>query len=109
MYMHTLSADKGFSVTGVRPVESTPPTKEPWEQITADFIVELPESQGYNVILVAADRHTKCAHFVSSVLAVSTESTAHLFWDYVWKHHGWAQKIITDQGTQFMAKFTHAL
>jgi transposase InsO family protein len=27
----------------------------------------------------------------------------------VWKHHGWAQKIIMDQGTQFTAKFTHAL
>jgi hypothetical protein len=38
-----------------------PPPKEPWEQVTADFIVELPESQGYNVILVAADRHTKRA------------------------------------------------
>jgi hypothetical protein len=27
----------------------------------------------------------------------------------VWKHHGWAQKIITDRGTQFAAKFTRAL
>jgi hypothetical protein len=71
--------------------------------------VELPESQGYNVILVAANCHTKCAHFVPLVSAVSTEGTACLFQDHVWKHHGWAQKIITEQGTQFMAKFTRAL
>jgi hypothetical protein len=51
------------------------PPKEPWEQVTADFIVELPESQGYDAVLVAADRHTKCAHFVPSVLAVSAEGT----------------------------------
>jgi hypothetical protein len=35
-----------------------PLPKEPWEQVMADFIVELPESQGYDVILVAADCHT---------------------------------------------------
>jgi hypothetical protein len=34
---------------------------------------------------------------------------AHLFQDHVWKLHRWAQKIIMDQGTQFMAKFTCAL
>jgi hypothetical protein len=53
-----------------------PPPKEPWEQVTADFIVELPESQGYNAVLVAADCHTKHAHFIPSVLAVSAEGTA---------------------------------
>jgi hypothetical protein len=73
-----------------------PPPKEPWEQVMADFIMELPESQGYNAILVAADHHTKCAHFVPSVSAVFAEGTMHLFHDHVWKHHGWAQKIITD-------------
>jgi hypothetical protein len=83
-----------------------PPLKEPWEQVTADFIMELPVSQGYDAILVAADRHTKCAHFVPSVSAVSAKGTMCLFHDHVWKHHGWAQKIIMDRGTQFMAKFT---
>jgi hypothetical protein len=76
-----------------------PPPKEPWEQITANFIVELPKSQGYDVILMAANCHTKHVYFVPSVLAVSTEGTMHLFQDHMWKHHRWAQKIITDQGT----------
>jgi hypothetical protein len=75
----------------------------------ANFIVELPESQGYDVTLVAANHHTKHAHFVPSVSADSTEGTARLFCDHMWKHHGWAQKIIMDRGTQFMAKFTRAL
>jgi hypothetical protein len=82
------------------------PPKEPWEQVMADFIMELPESQGYNVILVAANCHTKHAHFVPSVLAVSAKGTVCLFCNHVWKHHSWAQKIFMDQGTQFAAKFT---
>jgi hypothetical protein len=73
-----------------------PPPKEPWEQIMADLIVELPESQGYDVILVAADHHTKHVHFIPSVSAVSTEGTMHFFQDHVWKHYRWAQKVITD-------------
>jgi hypothetical protein len=73
-----------------------PLLKEPWEQIMADFIMELPQSQGYDAILMAANHHTKRAHFVPSVLAVSAKGMAHLFWDHVWKHHGWAQKIIMD-------------
>jgi hypothetical protein len=100
---------KVFSLQASGLLNLLPPLKEPWEQVTADFIVELPESQGYDAILVAANRHTKHAHFVPSVSAVSAEGTACLFCDHVWKHHGWAQKIITDRGTQFMAKFTRAL
>jgi hypothetical protein len=83
-----------------------PPSKGPWEQVTADFIVELPESQGYDAVLVAADQHMKRVHFIPSVSSVSTEGSMQLFRDHVWKHHGWAKKIITDQGTQFTARFT---
>jgi hypothetical protein len=31
----------------------------PWEHISVDLIGELPESQGFNVILVIADRFSK--------------------------------------------------
>jgi hypothetical protein len=72
------------------------PSKELWEQVMADFIIELPESQGYDVVLVAADWHTKRVHFVPSVSSVSAEGSAWLFRDHVWKHHGWAKKIITN-------------
>jgi hypothetical protein len=73
-----------------------PPSKEPWEQVMVDFIIELPESQGSNAVLVAADYHTKRAHFIPLVSSVSTEGSTWLFRDHVWKHHSWAKKIITD-------------
>jgi hypothetical protein len=74
-----------------------------------DSIIELPESQGYDAVLVAADQHMKRAHFIPLVSSVSAEGSARLFRDHVWKHHSWAKKIITDWGTQFTARFMWAL
>ena len=83
-----------------------PPVTTPWEEITADFIVELPLSQGYNSIFVVVDRFTKRAHFIPTTSTISAEGTAHLFRDNVWKHHGWPKKIILDRRPQFAVKFT---
>jgi hypothetical protein len=94
-------------VTGL--LNLLPTSKEPWEQVTADFIVELPESQGYDAVLVAADWHTKRVHFIPLVSSVSAEGSVRLFRDHMWKYHSWAKKIITDRGTQFAARFMRAL
>jgi hypothetical protein len=42
-------------------------------------------------------------------LNLSAEGAAKLFRDNIWKDHGWPQKIITDRGMQFAAKFVTAL
>ena len=36
-----------------------PTSSRPWEEIAMDFIGELPESEGFNTILVITDRFTK--------------------------------------------------
>ena len=86
-----------------------PPITTPWEEITADLIVELPSSQGYDSMFVVVDRFTKRAHFIPTTSTISAEGTARLFRDNVWKHHGWPKKIISDRGPQFAAKFTQEL
>jgi hypothetical protein len=60
-----------------------PPSKELWEQVAADFIVKLPESQGYDTVLVAANWHTKRVNFIPSVSSVSAEGSTWLFRDHV--------------------------
>ena len=76
---------------------------KPWVHITADFIVKLPLSRGYDSILVVYDRLTKMAYFIPMTEKMSAEGLAVLFWDHVWKLHGLSESIISDRGAQFAA------
>jgi len=81
----------------------------PWDTITVDFIVELPQSAGHDSIMVVVDSVTKRAHFVSTVTTISAAGAAHLFLTHVWKHHGLPQKVVSDRGLQFIVEFTREL
>ena len=47
----------------------------PWETISVDFIVELPESAGHDVVMVVVDSVTKMAHFVPALTMTSAAGT----------------------------------
>jgi len=51
----------------------------PWDTISVDFIVKLPQSAGHDSIMVVIDSVTKRAHFVSTVTTISAARAAHLF------------------------------
>ena len=68
----------------------------PWDTISVDFIVELPELAGHNSIMVMVDSITKCAHFIDTVTTLSTARTAQLYLQHVWKHHGLPWKVVSD-------------
>jgi transposase InsO family protein len=82
-----------------------PIPEAPWNSVSMDYIVELPNSQGYNAIYVCVDRLTKMAHFIPT----TAEGTAKLYLREVFKHHGLPKDIVSDRGPQFTAKFTKAL
>ena len=44
-----------------------------------DFIVELPESGGYDAIMVVVDSVGKCAHFMETVTTITTAGTMNLY------------------------------
>jgi hypothetical protein len=44
--------------------------------ISVDFIVELPESHGYNVIMNVVDNVTKRAHFIPMHTTITAEGAA---------------------------------
>jgi hypothetical protein len=78
----------------------------PWDTISIDFIVELPESHGYNAIMCVVDSLTKRAHFIPTHTTINAEGTALLFHKEVWKHHGTPWVVVSDRGPQFVAAFT---
>jgi transposase InsO family protein len=77
--------------------------------ISVDFIVELPESHGYDTIMWVVDSLTKGVHVIPMHTTINTEGTALLFLKEVWKHHGTPQVVVSDRGLQFVAAFTHEL
>src|SRR5258708_38419264 len=58
-----------------------------WEVISVDTIRELPESKGYNAILVAVDRLSKHIHAMPNVTTGDSAAVACLFLEHVWRHH----------------------
>jgi hypothetical protein len=81
----------------------------PWHTISVDFIVELPESEGKDAIMVVVDSVTKHAHFVDTVTTLSAAGTARLYVQHIWKHHGLPEKALLDRGPQFIAEFMKEL
>jgi len=70
-----------------------------------DFIVSLPESNGYTAILVIVDCFTKMSHFIPTTNNVDAPQTAQLFLDYIYRYHGLPSDIISNCGTIFTSTF----
>ena len=80
-----------------------------WDTISMDFIVELPESGGYDAVMVVVDSVGKWSHFIEMVTTVTAASAANLYLCNIWKLHGLPQKVISDRGPQFVALFMKEL
>jgi hypothetical protein len=87
------------------PLQPLPIPKGPWLSVSMDFIVELPQSSGYNAIYVVVDRFTKMAHFMATTTKTNAKDTADLYFREVFKLHGLPDDIVSDRGTQFTSKF----
>jgi transposase InsO family protein len=81
----------------------------PWDVISVNFIVELPESHGYNTIMNVVDSVTKCVHFIPTHTTIMAKGAARLYLQDVWKHHGTPGAVLSDRGPQFIAGFTQEL
>ena len=81
-----------------------------WEDISMDFIVGLPRTQkGYDSIWVVVDRLTKSAHFLPVKTTYLTKHYAELYINRILCLHGVPKTIISDRGTQFIARFWEQL
>jgi transposase InsO family protein len=81
-----------------------------WDDIGMDFIVGLPlTARKKDSIRVIVDRLTKTAHFFVVHTTYSVQQYAELYMDQIVCLHGIPKTIISDRGTQFVARFWEQL
>jgi transposase InsO family protein len=80
-----------------------------WELVSMDFIVGLPESSGFDAVLVVVDRLTKMAHFLPTTGTVDSEGTAALYRDGIFRLNGLPSDLVSDRGATFTSEFSRSL
>ena len=55
------------------------------------------------------DHLSKQVHVIPTTSDINLVGVALLFRDYIWRHHGLPEEIISDRGTQFVSQFMHEL
>jgi IS30 family transposase len=81
-----------------------------WHDISMDFIVGLPlTDRKKDSIWVIVDRLTKTAHFIAVHTTYSVQQYAEIYMDQIVCLHGILKTIISDRGTQFVARFWEQL
>jgi hypothetical protein len=90
------------------PLQPTELADKPFQFITIDFIVKLPESQGFDLILMIVDQHTQTVIAKPCNETFDADTTAELLIKQVFCKHGIPDKIISDWGPQFASKVMRA-
>ena len=75
-----------------------------------DFIVKLPESQGYDSILTITDQGcTKMAIFLPCHETINAKGVAQLYFNHMFPRFGVPSKVITDRDPRFTSQFMKEL
>jgi hypothetical protein len=95
-------------VLPLSPIKST--TTCPFAVVTMDFITDLPESEGYDSIMVVVDQNTtKGVIFIPTNKTVSTAEAACLYYEKVYTRFGLPDKIISDRDLCFASNLFQEL
>ena len=81
-----------------------PIPERPWMDITLDYVTGLPKSNGNDAILMVVDRLSKERHYIPCTCdeeGTTSEATAKLLVDNVWRYLGLPSSIVSDRGPQF--------
>ena len=91
------------------------PPHQPWDEVTMDFIVKLPNSKDpvtnndYDSILVMVDRLTKYSHFVPCNETITAPQLGSLVLDRLVRYHGIPTTFITDRDKLFTSNYWKTL
>jgi hypothetical protein len=82
-----------------------PVPEKPWEDISMDFVVGLPECEGFDAVWVVVDRLLKMRRFIPYHTTIDVVGLAKLFLREVVRLHGLPRTIVSDRGPQFASTF----
>lgn len=81
-----------------------------WQQITMDFIVQLPVTRnGNDAIIVIVDKLSKLATYIATTSNVTAQQVAQLVFQHIVRHHGVPESIVSDRDSKFTSMFWKAL
>ncbi|GKC91091.1 ty3-gypsy retrotransposon protein [Tanacetum coccineum] len=86
-------------------LQALPIPNQVWEEISMDFITNLPNSNGKSAIWVIVDRLTKFAHFLALPPHYTAASLATLFLNHIYRLHGLPKSILSDRDPIFLSRF----
>ena len=86
-------------------LRSIPVPTRPFEVVSMDFIPELPQSAGFDNILVIVDKLTKYGIFIPCHTTLTETDTAKLFFKHVICEYGIPRQIISDRDVRWRGEF----
>jgi hypothetical protein len=85
-------------------------TTQPFAVVTTDFITDLPESEGFDSIMVVVDQNTmKGVIFIPMNKTVSVGEAACLYYEKVYTWFSFSDKIISDRDPRFASNLFQEL
>ena len=92
-----------------RKLEPLPVPQGPWQEVSLDFITQLPNSclgtKAYDAILVIVDRYTKIAKFILITTDLVAPEFATLFYENIELKYSSLLGIVSDRDTRITSKF----
>jgi hypothetical protein len=79
--------------------------EKPWEDISKDFVVGLPECEGFDAVWVVVDRLSKMRHCILCHTTIDVVGLAKLFLREVVRLHALPKTVVSDRGPQFAFTF----